>query len=78
MAGWGDYVGTHPNYYANHYTLRENVPPGFFTDLIGFFLLIPFTRNFLFKILIKGKKIDKENSDKVKIIDGEIKDDKKD
>ena len=52
--------------------------PGFFTDLIGFFLLIPFTRNFLFKILIKGKKIDKENSDKVKIIDGEIKDDKKD
>ena len=52
--------------------------PGFFTDLIGFFLLIPFTRNFLFKILIKGKKIDKENSDKVKIIDGEIKNDKKD
>jgi hypothetical protein len=32
MAGWGDHVGTHPNYYANQYTLRENVPPGFFTD----------------------------------------------
>ena len=32
MAGWGDYVGTHPSYYPNNYRQRENVPPGFFTD----------------------------------------------
>ena len=33
MAGWGDYVATHPNYHPNTYSQRENVPPGFFTDL---------------------------------------------
>ena len=32
MAGWGNYVATHPDYYANNYILSENVPPGFFTD----------------------------------------------
>lgn len=32
MAGWGDYVATHPDYYPNNYRQRENVPPGFFTD----------------------------------------------
>ena len=29
--------------------------PGFFTDLIGFLLLIPFTRKILFKIINKKK-----------------------
>ena len=32
MAGGGNYVATHPNYSSSYYTLRENVPPGFFTD----------------------------------------------
>ncbi len=52
--------------------------PGFFTDLLGFFLLFPFTRNILFKILIKEKKANPNYYEKDKIIDGEIKDDKKD
>ena len=31
------------------------IVPGFFTDLIGFLLLIPFTRKILFKITFKKK-----------------------
>ena len=52
--------------------------PGFFTDFIGFLLLVPFTRNVLFKTLIKEKKLNNREDIKTKIIDGEIKDDKKD
>jgi len=52
--------------------------PGFFTDLIGFLLLVPFTRNVLFKTLIKEKKLNNREDIKTNIIDGEIKDDKKD
>ena len=52
--------------------------PGFFTDFIGFLLLVPFTRNVLFKTLIKEKKINNREDIKTNIIDGEIKDDKKD
>ena len=55
--------------------------PGFLTDLIGFLLLIPISRNLLFKITISDKnfknmsgKIKKEN----KTIDGEIKNKDKD
>ena len=55
--------------------------PGFLTDLIGFLLLIPISRNFLFKITIGNKKFknmsettQKEN----KTIDGEIIDKNKD
>ena len=45
--------------------------PGFFTDLIGFLLLIPFTRKILFKITFKDKiKNQKKKHDNV--IDGEI------
>ena len=51
--------------------------PGFFTDFIGFLLLIPFTRKFLFSIAIKNKSKSEENSKK-EIIDGEIIDHKKD
>ena len=32
------------------------IVPGFLTDLIGFLLLIPFTRNLLFKVTLRGKK----------------------
>ena len=47
------------------------IVPGFFTDLIGFLLLIPFTRKILFKITFKNKiKNQKNKHDNV--IDGEI------
>ena len=51
--------------------------PGFFTDLVGFFLLIPFTRKILFKLVFKNKHMTniKKGSD---TIDGEIIDNKKD
>tara|TARA_B100001121_G_C18654261_1_gene605633 strand:- start:1176 stop:1601 length:426 start_codon:yes stop_codon:yes gene_type:complete len=47
--------------------------PGFLTDLIGFLLLIPFTRNILFKIFIT-KNVNKTDEPKEnnKTIDGEI------
>ena len=51
------------------------VIPGFFTDAVGFLLLIPFTRRILFNIALKKKtKIHKNNN----TIDGEIVDKKKD
>ena len=31
------------------------IVPGFFSDIIGFLLLIPLTRNILFKIILKNK-----------------------
>jgi len=51
--------------------------PGFFTDLIGFLLLIPFTRKIFFKLAFKNKPMTdiKKQSD---TIDGEIIDNKKD
>ena len=51
--------------------------PGFFTDLIGFLLLIPFTRKILFKLAFKNKPLKdiKKSND---TIDGEIIDNKKD
>ena len=51
--------------------------PGFFTDIVGFFLLIPFTRKILFKLVFKNKHMTniKKGSD---TIDGEIIDNKKD
>ena len=45
--------------------------PGFFTDLIGFLLLMPFTRKIIFSIAFKNKK-----NDENKTIDGEIVDKK--
>tara|TARA_A100001015_G_C14443696_1_gene501457 strand:- start:126 stop:545 length:420 start_codon:yes stop_codon:yes gene_type:complete len=51
--------------------------PGFFTDIIGFFLLIPFTRKIIFNLAIKKKSEPEENSQN-KTIDGEIVDHKKD
>ena len=53
------------------------IVPGFFTDLIGFLLLVPFTRKILFSLMIKTKQnTKKENQSKT--IDGEIVDNKKD
>ena len=53
------------------------IVPGFFTDLIGFILLIPFTRNILFKIFFKNKKNVNDLSRR-DTIDGEIIDKDKD
>ena len=51
--------------------------PGFFTDFVGFLLLIPFTRKIIFSIAIKNKAKSSENNHE-KTIDGEIIDQKKD
>ena len=51
--------------------------PGFLTDLIGFLLLIPFTRKIFFKLAFKNKPMtDIKKQDDA--IDGEIIDNKKD
>ena len=51
--------------------------PGFFTDLIGFLLLIPFTRKIFFKLAFKNKPLtNMEKEDET--IDGEVIDNKKD
>ena len=51
--------------------------PGFFTDFLGFLLLIPFTRKILFNIAFRKKrKVNLNDHDKT--IDGEIVDRKKD
>ena len=51
--------------------------PGFFTDIIGFLILIPYTRNLLISFFIKKNKIKtRDNEDNT--LDGEIIEDKKD
>jgi UPF0716 protein FxsA len=45
------------------------ITPGFFTDLIGFLILIPFTRNIILNILLKNKSKNNHNDD---IVDVEI------
>ena len=47
------------------------IVPGFLTDLIGFFLLIPLTRKILFKLAFRNKQSFTEPN-KDKTIDGEI------
>ena len=51
--------------------------PGFFTDLVGFLLLIPFTRKIFFKFAFKNKPMTDIKEQK-NTIDGEIIDNKKD
>ena len=51
--------------------------PGFFTDTLGFLLLVPITRKMLIKFFIKGN-VDSTNKESSKILDGEIVEDKKD
>ena len=52
--------------------------PGFFTDALGFILLIPFTRNMLFKLVFKNKSTIGEKKKSDRTIDGEIIDKSKD
>jgi UPF0716 protein FxsA len=51
--------------------------PGFFTDTLGFFLLIPFTRKILINLFIKKKIVSPVQKDS-KTLDGEIIENKKD
>ena len=46
--------------------------PGFFTDMIGFFLLVPYTRKIIFKMIIGNKANIKKTNRKDSVIDGEI------
>ena len=49
--------------------------PGFLTDIVGFLLIIPFTRKFIIKNLsVKFKKVDSENN----FIEGEFEEDNHD
>ena len=52
------------------------IVPGFFTDVIGFLLLIPLTRKILISFYVKKKKVKINHNDKT--LDGEIVGDKKD
>ena len=54
------------------------IVPGFLTDLIGFLLLIPFTRNLLFRKLLKTKSNPDLARKQSEAIDGEIIDRDKD
>ena len=51
------------------------IVPGFFTDTIGFLLLIPFTRKILLSIIIKKNKIQSKDD---KTIEAEVIDEKRD
>ena len=51
--------------------------PGFFTDLVGFLLLVPFTRKILFKLTLR-KKTKNDDKSQNKTIDGEIIENNKD
>tara|TARA_B100001564_G_C20165463_1_gene457290 strand:- start:117 stop:536 length:420 start_codon:yes stop_codon:yes gene_type:complete len=51
--------------------------PGFFTDTIGFLILIPFTRKILISFFVKKQNIS-SNQENSKTLDGEIIEDKKD
>ena len=46
--------------------------PGFLTDVVGFILLIPITRNILLKIIFKNKTVINKQENKVDTIDGEV------
>ena len=53
------------------------IVPGFFTDFIGFLILIPFTRKILFSLVLKNKTR-VNNKSESKTIDGEVIDNNKD
>ncbi len=46
--------------------------PGFLTDVVGFILLIPITRNILLKMIFKNKTVINKQENKIDTIDGEI------
>ena len=51
--------------------------PGFFTDTIGFLLLIPFTRKIIISFFVR-KRNATTNQENINTLDGEIIEDKKD
>ena len=53
------------------------IVPGFFTDFLGFLLLIPLTRGLIFSLTLKNKSRSK-TKDQDEAIEGEIVDQKKD
>jgi UPF0716 protein FxsA len=53
------------------------IVPGFFTDLIGFLLLVPVTRKILFNLTLR-KKTKNDNKPQNETIDGEIIENNKD
>ena len=53
------------------------IVPGFFTDFIGFLLLVPFTRKILFDLTLR-KKTKNDNKSQNKTIDGEVIENNKD
>ena len=53
------------------------IVPGFFTDFIGFLLLVPFTRKILFDLTLR-KKTKNNNKSQNKTIDGEVIENNKD
>ena len=53
------------------------IVPGFFTDIIGFLLLVPLTRKILFNLTLR-KKAKNNNKSQNKTIDGEIVESNKD
>ena len=53
------------------------IVPGFFTDFIGFLLLVPFTRKIIFNLTLK-KKTNDDSRCQNKTIDGEVVDKNKD
>ena len=53
------------------------IVPGFFTDIIGFLLLVPLTRKILFNLTLR-KKTKNNNKSQNKTIDGEIVENHKD
>ena len=53
------------------------IVPGFFTDFLGFLLLIPFTRRILFSLTLKNET-KKDIKSQSKTIDGEVIDNNKD
>ena len=52
------------------------IVPGFFTDFVGFLLLVPFTRKILFALIFKNKP-KSHTTNHSETIDGEIIDNKK-
>ena len=54
--------------------------PGFISDTVGFFLLIPFTRKIIINFWLKKNypKNTKDRNDRNEIIDAEIMEEKKD
>ena len=78
------------NLYKNQIPIYEIVPgasiaiaailliiPGFFTDILGFLILIPITRKIFIKFLIKKNNNSTKKGDS-NVLDGEIIKDKKD